>query len=58
VEEYSPDLIIEVGTWIGASAINIAHLMRNHGIEWEVICIDNRLGSIAHRSNVEKREAL
>ena len=56
--EYRPDLIIEVGTWKGASAINMAQLMRNEGIDGTVICVDTWLGSLVHRSNAETRNSL
>ena len=58
VTEYRPDLIIEVGTWKGASAINMAQLMRQEGIDGTVICVDTWLGSLVHRSNAESRNSL
>ena len=58
VTEYRPDIIIEVGTWKGASAINMALLMKQQGIDGVVICVDTWLGSLVHRSNAEWRNSL
>ena len=58
VSENRPDLIIEVGSWKGASAINMAQLMRQEGIDGAVICIDTWLGSLVHRSNAKSRSSL
>ena len=58
VAEYKPDIIIEVGTWKGASAINMAQLMKQQGIDGVVICVDTWLGSLVHRSNAETRNSL
>ncbi|MFV3129499.1 class I SAM-dependent methyltransferase [Niveispirillum sp. KHB5.9] len=41
-----PRTIIEVGTWKGRSAITMALIMRNLGIEGEVVCVDTFLGSV------------
>ena len=56
--EYRPDLIIEVGTWKGASAINMAQLMRQEGIDGAVICVDTWLGSLLHRRDAKLRSSL
>ncbi len=37
-------LIIEVGSWKGSSAINMASLMKKHGIAGEIVCVDTWLG--------------
>ncbi len=55
ISTYRPSLVIEVGTWKGASAIRIAELMKRCRVpEPEVICVDTWLGSVEHwldRSN-------
>lgn len=46
-----PKTIIEVGTWKGASAVNMAKLALAEGIpelELEIVCIDTFLGSYEH----------
>ncbi len=43
-----PNLIIEVGSWKGASACFWAELFKQHAIEGAVICIDTWLGGLEH----------
>jgi predicted O-methyltransferase YrrM len=38
-----PDLVIEIGSWKGASAIHIAKLIEPHSV---VVCVDTWLGTI------------
>ena len=39
-------LIIEVGSWKGASAIHMATLAKKHGVKnFKIVCVDTRLGS-------------
>jgi hypothetical protein len=46
IVELLPRLIIEVGTWKGMSAINMASLIKRHGVtECEIVCVDTWLGS-------------
>jgi Methyltransferase domain len=45
VEETRPALIIEVGTWKGASAINMAKAAREIRADVTVLCVDTWLGS-------------
>jgi predicted O-methyltransferase YrrM len=40
-----PRIIVEVGTWKGASAIHMAQEAKRHGIRTEIICVDTWLGS-------------
>jgi len=46
IEEVRPGLIIEVGTWKGASAIHMARTAREIGLSTEVLCIDTWLGAL------------
>jgi predicted O-methyltransferase YrrM len=51
IKKLKPKTIIEVGTWKGASAINMAKLTLAEGVrdvELEVICVDTFLGSYEH----------
>lgn len=43
-----PQVIIEVGTWKGASACFWASLLREHNIDGVVICVDTWLGAREH----------
>jgi len=50
-EKIKPKTVIEVGTWKGASALNMARLGIKHGIsreEFEIVCVDTFLGSHEH----------
>jgi SAM-dependent methyltransferase len=46
--ELKPKTIIEVGTWKGRSAINMARYCMEFGIRAEIVCIDTWLGSPEH----------
>ncbi len=48
IEEVKPHLIIEVGTWLGASARNMARLASQINSNIEVVCVDTFLGSVEH----------
>jgi hypothetical protein len=44
------DLIIEVGTWEGASAIGMGEILKNNNIQnFTILCIDTWLGNSYHR---------
>ena len=47
-EQTRPTLIVELGSWKGASAIFWAQLMRDAGIDGAVLCIDTWLGGLDH----------
>jgi len=42
---WSPQVVFEVGTWKGASAIRMADIQRTYGIDGLVLCVDTWLGS-------------
>lgn len=47
IVQIRPKLIVEVGTWFGGSARNMARLCLKHGIEdFEIVCIDTFCGSV------------
>ena len=48
VMEVRPRLIIEVGTWLGASAITMARAAEKHGLDCNILCIDTWLGALDH----------
>jgi len=41
-----PRIIVEVGTWKGLSAINMAKVVRDNKLDCKIFCIDTWLGSI------------
>lgn len=43
--QFKPRSILEVGTWKGASAINMARQARRHVADAQVLCVDTWLGS-------------
>lgn len=54
-EKDKPKTVIEVGTWKGASALNMAKLAAKNGIpadEFELVCIDTFLGSWEHHTTM------
>ncbi|EIC20510.1 class I SAM-dependent methyltransferase [Thiorhodovibrio frisius] len=48
IDQLRPPLIIEVGSWKGRSAINMAKCLKVLGIPGEILCIDTWLGSPEH----------
>jgi hypothetical protein len=49
VSKVKPKLVVEVGTWKGASAAHIAKLMKAHCADGaKIICVDTWLGSPEH----------
>ena len=58
IGEVRPSLIIEVGTWKGASAITMAGALKAHGIASAIICVDTWLGTFDAWEMPEIRESL
>jgi len=48
IQQYRPRLIVEVGTWKGSSALQLAAGLKTQGTDGAVICIDTWLGSLEH----------
>ena len=44
-------LVFEVGSWKGASAIRMSELLKKHGSNFEVVCIDTWLGALEFWTN-------
>jgi predicted O-methyltransferase YrrM len=59
-ERLRPRLVVEVGTWKGGSAIHMAGLMREFGIDGgEIVCVDTWLGApIAWTTEPELKPSL
>jgi predicted O-methyltransferase YrrM len=55
-----PRIIVEVGTWKGASAIHMGQLVRTLGLSTQIVCVDTWLGSPEHFLGLGKgwRESL
>ena len=54
-EKDKPKTVIEVGTWKGASALNMAKLAAKNGTpsnEFEIVCVDTFLGSWEHHTTM------
>jgi hypothetical protein len=45
IEQVRPQVIIEVGTWLGASAIHMAKICRELGLATTIYCVDTWLGA-------------
>lgn len=45
IEQTRPKTIIEVGTWLGASAIHMAGICRELGLATKIYCVDTWLGA-------------
>lgn len=46
IEEVQPKLIIEVGSWLGQSAINMAQIVKRLQLDCKIICVDTWLGAL------------
>ena len=44
IAKVRPKLIIEVGSWKGASAVHMARVCRDMGLETQILCVDTWLG--------------
>lgn len=51
-------VIIEVGTWFGNSAIQMANICKELQINASIICVDTWVGSYEHYINTEWKESL
>ncbi len=48
-----PNIIVEVGTWKGASAIHMARIVQQLELPTQIICVDTWLGSPEHFMGVD-----
>lgn len=55
IDELKPELIIEVGTWKGQSAINMARHIVETGLKCRILCVDTWLGSLEHVDTMSTR---
>lgn len=52
IEELRPSVIVEVGTFLGGSAIHMAKHCKRLGLDTAICCVDTWLGSIDHLSQL------
>jgi hypothetical protein len=45
IEFKKPQIIVEVGTWKGQSALNMANIIKNLNLQTKIYCIDTWLGA-------------
>ncbi|GJD35397.1 class I SAM-dependent methyltransferase [Methylobacterium aerolatum] len=48
VTGFRPAVVVEIGTWKGASALYLARTMAEHGVSGTVIAVDTWLGAVDH----------
>lgn len=48
IRERNPEVIVEVGSWRGESAITMGRLLAELGLDGAIICVDTWLGSAEH----------
>jgi hypothetical protein len=61
IRQTEPKVIIEVGTWKGASAINMARICKTLGLQTKIYCIDTWLGALEFwhgEHNTKERDLL
>ncbi|MFI6577797.1 class I SAM-dependent methyltransferase [Nocardiopsis sp. NPDC050513] len=58
ISRLSPELIVEVGTWTGASAMHMARVARGLGLTTEILCVDSFLGGAEHWTLPRQRSEL
>lgn len=46
--EFKPQLIVEIGSWLGTSAIYMAEVLKEIHDDFEIVCVDTWLGSVEH----------
>lgn len=58
VEKVRPDTILEIGTFMGQSAITMAEACRDFGLKTTVVCVDPWTGNASHYRIPKMREEL
>jgi hypothetical protein len=56
IDEVHPELIIEVGTWKGASSIKMGLHIKTNQLNTKILCIDTWLGSIEHWDKIKSQD--
>jgi len=58
ISEFRPSILVEVGSWKGASVINMARLAGKHDVATEFICVDTWLGGSDNWLSADYRPSL
>jgi hypothetical protein len=45
ISKTNPNIIIEIGTWKGQSALHMANIVRNKNLSCKIYCVDTWLGT-------------
>lgn len=56
IEETRPKLILEVGTWLGGSALRMADAVKRAGLDCRIVCVDTWLGALEMWTNQDDPE--
>jgi hypothetical protein len=56
IDEIQPHLIIEVGSWKGASSIKMGLHIKTRRLNTKILCVDTWLGSIEHWEKKESQD--
>jgi hypothetical protein len=56
IKEVRPSLVIEVGTWKGASAVSMADAAAREGLSTKIVCVDTWLGALEFRMDLADAE--
>jgi cephalosporin hydroxylase len=56
IERLAPRLIIEVGSWKGASAIHMAGVCKRLGLDTTILCVDTWLGAVEFWDDQQDQE--
>ena len=56
IENYKPNVVIEVGSFLGYSAIKMAKEVKRLGLPTKIICVDTWLGSPEHYRMYKSKE--
>lgn len=46
IKNQRPEYILEIGTWLGRSAINMAKCIKENNLNTKIVCVDTWLGSL------------
>jgi Methyltransferase domain len=58
IQEVRPEIVVEIGTWKGASVLHMHELSRKYGCDTCFVCVDTWLGSSEHWLSQDDRRSL
>jgi len=56
IDDVSPSIIIEVGTWKGQSTINMGNYLKSKNIDCKIYCVDTWLGAVEFWTSLSHTE--